>query len=265
MQTTSLWNSLLSRPEDQAHLVQFYHDPVVLGSSVSLYLGEGLDRGEAAVVVTTPERWNDFRRGLEERGLDCERLQEEEQLTVKDAARTLELFMRNGMPDAELFRQSIAPVFTHLAARGYPHIRAYGEMVSLLWRRGQQEAAVHLEVLWNEIRRMHRFTLLCAYEGDALALEFHGRPGLRITEEHSHLVPPEDYDRLTEAVDGAMEEVLGAGPAVALKPIIAACKRKLTVLPGAQASLLWLQSHLPERVNEVLVSARRRYALGLER
>jgi hypothetical protein len=263
--STSLWISLLARPEDQAHLVQFYRDLGVLGCTVSLYLGEGLDRGEAAVVIATPDHWNEFRKRLEDRGLDCERLQEDERLTVKDADRTLDLLMRGGMPDAVLFRQSIGPVFSHLSSRGYPQVRAYGEMVSLLWRRGQHEAAVRLEILWNEIGRTQRFTLLCAYEGDALAPEFHGRPAHGIYEEHSHLVPPEDYDRLTAAVDQAMEEVLGTRPAAALKPIIAACNRRLSVLPGAQTTLLWLQSHLPEQVDDVLDAARRRYADGRER
>jgi hypothetical protein len=42
-------------------------------------------------------------------------------------------------------------------------IRAFGEMVDVLWRAGETVAAVKLEVLWNELARTHNFSLLCGY------------------------------------------------------------------------------------------------------
>jgi hypothetical protein len=105
------------------------------------------------------------------------------------------------------------------------------------------------------------FMLLCAYQGDALAPEFHGRPAEAVYRQHSHVVSAADYERLTRAVQQAMEEVLGKSEAAALQPLITATKRPASPLPGAQATLLWLQSNLPDQVNAVLAAARRLNAL----
>jgi hypothetical protein len=42
-------------------------------------------------------------------------------------------------------------------------VRAFGEMVALLWERGDQAATVRLEHLWNDFCRMQTLLLLCAY------------------------------------------------------------------------------------------------------
>lgn len=42
-------------------------------------------------------------------------------------------------------------------------VRAYAEMVDVLWKQGKTEAAVRLEVLWNELASTHVFSLLCGY------------------------------------------------------------------------------------------------------
>jgi hypothetical protein len=269
MGVTALLNQVLARPGDTAHLVHLYRDPAALAATVSLYLDDGLKRGEAAVVIARTEHCGLIRRGLEELRWTPDRLEEEGRLGFLEAHRTLAAFMRDGMPDPMLFRKTIGPTLSALASastslgssRGHAGIRAYGEMVSLLWRDGRQDAAVRLEKLWNQLGESHDFTLFCAYEGDGLSAEFHGRAAESVYREHSHVVPSEDYGRLTRAVDDAMDEVLGAAPSAALRPMIAAGKRRESVLPGAQASLLWIQSHLPGRIDDVLASARRHYEL----
>ena len=42
-------------------------------------------------------------------------------------------------------------------------VRAYGEMVDVLWKRGLTAAATRLELLWNQLAQTHRFSLLCGY------------------------------------------------------------------------------------------------------
>ena len=42
-------------------------------------------------------------------------------------------------------------------------MRVYGEMVDLLWNTGRADAALALEVLWNELAAQHAFSLLCGY------------------------------------------------------------------------------------------------------
>jgi hypothetical protein len=256
-------NTLLSnvpvRLGETAHLVQIYRDPAVLASTIGRYLDEGLQRGEAALVIARTDHWALIRRKLEQLRHDPLLLEEQGRLAFLEVRQTLDAVLRDGMPDRMLFRKKIGPAFAALASQGHTGVRAYGEMVSLLWREGRHDAALHLEALWNELAELHRFTLFCAYEGDCLSPEFHGRAAQDIFREHSHVLPPDDYDRLTSAVDGAMDDVLGGPESAALRPLIAACKRRPTVLPGAHATLHWIQSHLPRQMGDILAAARQRY------
>ena len=36
-------------------------------------------------------------------------------------------------------------------------------MVDVLWKRGEFEAAINLEILWNRLATKYRFALLCGY------------------------------------------------------------------------------------------------------
>ena len=42
-------------------------------------------------------------------------------------------------------------------------LRIFGQMVDVLWREGQQDAAIHLERLWNQLAHKQSFSLLCGY------------------------------------------------------------------------------------------------------
>ena len=64
-------------------------------------------------------------------------------------------------------------------------IRAYGEMVDVLWKRQQTEAAIRLETLWNDLARWHRFGLLCGY---AIGNCYQGSATADICAVHTHSV-----------------------------------------------------------------------------
>ena len=42
-------------------------------------------------------------------------------------------------------------------------VRAFGEMVAVLWARGDQAATVRLEHLWHNLCQRHEFSLFCTY------------------------------------------------------------------------------------------------------
>lgn len=96
------------------------------------------------------------------------------------------MFMRDGVPLAQRFNDAIGPVLTAVAAR-HPGvtIRAYGEMVDLLWQQGQNAAAIRLEMLWNDLARAHDFKLLCGY---AMGNFYKGSSTEEICGLHSHVV-----------------------------------------------------------------------------
>lgn len=79
----------------------------------------------------------------------------------------LDRLMVNGSPDANLFQSLIGGIIDAAHAGGrFPRLRAYGEMVNLLWEKGELAAALHLEELWNHLCKQRPFYLHCAYEMD---------------------------------------------------------------------------------------------------
>jgi hypothetical protein len=178
-------SSALPLPE---HLVQFYEDDELHSVAVAKFLGGGIPAGDSLVVIATGAHWQDFRRRLESLGFDVAGVCASGQLTFLDAHETLSRFMRNGEPERELFELEVGGVVARLAAAlsGPARLRAYGEMVDVLWREGQRKAAIRLEELWNELQERHSFTLLCAYS----MAGFYKEPSAlhSVCSQHTHII-----------------------------------------------------------------------------
>jgi hypothetical protein len=69
-----------------------------------------------------------------------------------------------GMPNEKRFNATLIPEIEK-ACRGRTArtIRAYGEMVDVLWKGGHTVAATRLEMLWNKLAATHDFSLVCGY------------------------------------------------------------------------------------------------------
>ena len=146
------------------HAVKFYKDSAALAEIVCPFLVDGLTRGEPAVIIATAEHSRHFRDRFAASGVDVNTSASRGSLTWLDAEETLSEFMRNGVPVARLFADTMTPILTAIAARAPGQtIRAYGEMVDVLWMRNETAAAIALENLWNDLARSHRFALLCGY------------------------------------------------------------------------------------------------------
>src|SRR5690349_12268857 len=145
------------------HSVQFYGNDAVLVEAVAHFFAESLTRGEPAIIIATEAHRDAFRHRLAAMGVDVTGAVERGVLVMLDADATLASLMRDGQPDPERFRDTITPVLEGAARAGAGPIRAYGEMVDLLWHSGRTDAAISLEELWNSLQQEHAFTLHCAY------------------------------------------------------------------------------------------------------
>jgi hypothetical protein len=148
----------------QFHAVRFYESRQSLAGIVGQFLGEGFVAGLPAVVIATPEHLDAIKGVLMARFFDVARLEAAGDLIMADAEAILAQFMVDGMPDPARFRHAITPLIER-ACRGRKEcvIRAYGEMVDVLWKAGHTVAAVRLETLWNQLAQSHAFALLCGY------------------------------------------------------------------------------------------------------
>ena len=172
------------------HGVQFYNDSDSLCRIVGGFVGEGLEQGALAVMIATPDHAERIEECLRRRGIDVNEVKELGQLVTLDARETLQCFMSDdGLPNPGAFRRTLEHILTNIR-RGREHctIRAYGEMVDLLWKDGREAAAIRLETLWNQLGSTHDFALLCGY---SMGNFYKGAAIDEIKAQHSHLVDDE--------------------------------------------------------------------------
>jgi hypothetical protein len=147
---------------DPGHLVQFYKSEVGLLKPLTKFISAGLSDSDNCIVIATPSHLSSLNALLRESGTDIDAAQKNGQYLILDAAETLSGFMIDDMPDRELFFRTVGSTVEKMSATGRP-IRAYGEMVALLWREGNKEAVIRLESLWNELAQTYSFSLFCGY------------------------------------------------------------------------------------------------------
>lgn len=167
------------------HSVQFYSDSTNLCTTVADFLGDGLAAGQPIVVIAVPAHRSAILLELARRGFDVDRLIASTDLAVLDAGETLGLFMESGVPRPAAFRQVMGLLLeTVRKGRHECVVRAYGEMVDVLWRAEQHDAAIRLEVLWNELATEHLFSLLCGYQVGQFFK--HAAAIASVCEQHTH-------------------------------------------------------------------------------
>ncbi len=148
-----------------SHAVHFYDRDDDLADRVVRHLAEGLLAGESAVIIASQAHRELFAQRLRAMNVDVEEARAAGRLTILDAAETLAKLMVDGAPSPDLFKRVVGSVIDASGTRGNRKVkvRAYGEMVDILWQQGNHAAALALEELWNDLAEVYVFDLLCAY------------------------------------------------------------------------------------------------------
>jgi anti-sigma regulatory factor (Ser/Thr protein kinase) len=170
------------------HVVQFYESDADLVRRAGRYLSDAADEGAVAIVIATDAHHRAFEAHLRNAGADVAAARAEGTLVSLDAAATLARFMRDGRVDRDAFFDAVGTVVRAAAATGLP-VRAYGEMVALLWEAGDVQAAIDLETVWNELAADVSFSLYCAYRSESVTGHEHADALDRVCRLHSAVVP----------------------------------------------------------------------------
>jgi len=169
------------------HRLQFYATEDLLTAPVVDYLLEGISQGKAGVVIAVPQHRQAFEAVLARRGGEAyQQAQVRGQLIFMDAEETLSAFMIEGKPDWERFASTMGGLVDRLRTDA-SGVHAYGEMVDVLWRRGDREAALELEAHWNRLRASRDFSLLCAYALSGFASAADTARFEQVCRAHSHV------------------------------------------------------------------------------
>jgi hypothetical protein len=149
------------------HLLQIYPDEAQFITTLTDFVTAGLRANEGVIVLAT----SDHLHALEDRlragdsakpPLDLDAAVAADRYVAMEAPLVLAKFMVDGWPDEYPFDAFVTSVLKR-AGRGGRRVRAFGELVALLWRQGHSGATVRLEHLWHNLCHQRGFSLFCAY------------------------------------------------------------------------------------------------------
>jgi hypothetical protein len=144
------------------HVLQIYESDGEFIDTLERFVTSGFACGESVIVIATPEHLKVLNQRLRRQGHDLFSLTLHDQYIALDAEETLAQFMINGWPDENLFHHLLTNLLLRARKKDRP-VRAFGEMVAVLWSKGYSGATVHLEHLWTRFCEIEAFSLFCAY------------------------------------------------------------------------------------------------------
>jgi len=251
----SSWQELLVAPGASSHVVQLYDNEAFLAAAASLFVAEGLARGEAAVLNGTSEHVAAIRAALRSRDVDADAALGRGQLLIVPIPEGVGEMLRGKESEASRLNHASDGAFARAADRRYGGVRWWGETANFLYQHGDEEGALAAEDLGNFAARTYGAQFLCSFLCDRFDPEAYRGILCEMCARHTHLIPARDYVRHRLAVNRAIADVVGdiRGP---LLQSLLSWKPLGCEVPSSQAVLFWLRDTLPERFPDVLARVR---------
>ena len=151
------------------------------------FVAGGLVAGDAVIIMGTPVHLVSLEARLAKRGINLFEALAADQYIALEAEKALSKFMRNGWPKEYLFRKLVTMLLGRAKAGGRS-VRAFGEMVAILWAQGNNGATIQLEHMWHRLCHEEMFSLFCAYpksgftQDESISIK-------EICDTHSRIVP----------------------------------------------------------------------------
>jgi len=144
------------------HPCHFYSDDASLTANVSRFLAPAFHEGQAMVAFGTPAHLRAIEKRLVAEGHDVEKARARGQYLPFDARVAMNALIEGELPAQHRFEEIIGAEVSR-AVNEFGAVRAFGEIVSLMWRDGKRQAALRLEQMWNEAIGLYPLALLCGY------------------------------------------------------------------------------------------------------
>jgi hypothetical protein len=182
--TGAFWGQLA----ETEHAVQIYRDDATFLDCLESFVGAGLRSGESVIVIATAPHLHELEKRLRKGWIDLDRCRWEDRYIAVLAQETLARFMVDGAPDEALFDEAVGDLLARARGRGRK-LRAFGEMVGVLWSEGNKNGALKLEHLWTRLQADKKFPLFCGYAPAQLRPESLESDIQTICAAHSRVVP----------------------------------------------------------------------------
>ena len=146
------------------HAIGFFKDQHQLCEEIAKFVEDGLRLAQPALIVTNEAHREGIADELMKHGVDVDAAISRGDLLMLDAATTLRTLMNGGaLPDSDIYHRDVGAACAQLL-RGRPGpLRIFGDMVDLLWQRGEYDAAIRVEILSNQLAATHPIAVICGY------------------------------------------------------------------------------------------------------
>ena len=144
------------------HMVQVYENEKIFLDTLEGFAGTGFLANDSVVIIATSNHLDALNTRLRSQGFDLNALTAADQYIPIDAEDLLSILLVDGWIDEGIFNSFISDIVNRAKQRN-GKVRAFGEMVAVLWGQGNCGATVQLENLWNQLHGKSPFTLFCAY------------------------------------------------------------------------------------------------------
>lgn len=150
------------QPAPSKHLIQLLDSDDSLGTAAGRFFTDAYEAGDRLLLIAKPAHVDAIAAALRRRGPAMVPLVDSGRLIVLDAATTLRLIMKRGVPNISALWTVVENTVDHLAPDG-GRISVYGELVEILAEEGNFRGAEQIEAFWNEFGLEHPISLFCGY------------------------------------------------------------------------------------------------------
>lgn len=180
--------SLLRREVARCHEVQFYPDDSHFLDGFTRFISAALKTENVVVFVGNASHRRVLLQRVHAEHPDNRDAIRQEKYVALDAEEFLSNFMVDDMPDPNAFLKvadDLIVASTNNTNRQHLRVSLCEECAPILWAKGNADAAIRLEELWNKIARMHDVDIFCGYSLESLRCDEDSYTFRRICEEHS--------------------------------------------------------------------------------
>ncbi|PSJ16382.1 MEDS domain-containing protein [Nitrosomonas supralitoralis] len=196
---------VLKKPDPFNHIVQVCEDVLSQSKILTHYIKDGLVNDEAIIVIAKPGLRQAVMFELDGLDLDLQRYKNSGQIKFFDAEFLLSNLLFNRIIDKQAFHDFVTyPI--QVTRSKFGKVRAFGEMVDVLWQNNQEDSALQLEDLWNDLCMNEELMLLCTYLLDSLDPNDYEKSLEHICKCHTHSIP---INTLNTSSGPAMLEIFG--------------------------------------------------------
>lgn len=166
---------------------------------LSEFVGAALGAGGGCLLIITIPHRTALAEQLKSHGIDVNFVTAINKFIALDASEMLAHFMVDGRPNEKLFYDTLEPQLIRVRkvlSRSSASVVAFSEMVTLLGQRGNCEAAIELERLWEQLSRRQSLSLRCAYPVGLFSDQSQFQLFRQVCAHHHQVVPAGRCDSL---------------------------------------------------------------------